>query len=152
MSDLPPPRWAPWCRPAVADERAGDLSVQPQIANGAVAAVSKGVAVGSGTYSLEVTALATSQVIKSPALAAATTVVGAVASPTDPGTLAGSLRRLSEQKTRLAAEKTDLAAAQERLRSQIITRFAGTESRVGASRATLSFLRNQIDAWNARSN
>ena len=76
----------------------------------------------------------------------------AVASPTDPGTLAGSLRRLSEQKTRLAAEKTDLAAAQDKLRSQMITRFAGTDARVGASRATLSFLKNQIDAWNSKSN
>ena len=76
----------------------------------------------------------------------------AVASPSDPGTLAGSLRRLTEQKTKLAAEKTDLAAAQEKLRSQLVTRFAGTDSRVGASRATLSFLQNQIAAWNAKSN
>ena len=76
----------------------------------------------------------------------------AVASPSDPGTLAGSLRRLSEQKNRLAAEKTDLAAAQEKLRAQMITRFAGTDSRVGASRATLSFLQNQIAAWNAKGN
>ena len=74
------------------------------------------------------------------------------ASPSDPGTLAGSLRRLAEQKTKLAAEKTDLAAAQEKLRSQMVTRFAGTDSRVGASRATLSLLQNQIAAWNAKSN
>ena len=73
----------------------------------------------------------------------------AAASTSDPGTLAGSLRRLSEQKTKLAAEKTDLAAAQDKLRAQMITRFAGTDARVGASRATLSFLKNQIDAWNA---
>ena len=32
--------------------------------------------------------------------------------------------------------------------AQMVTRFAGTDSRVGASRATLSFLKNQIDAWN----
>ena len=63
-------------------------------------------------------------------------------SPSDPGTLAGSLRRLSEQKTKLAAEKTDLAPAQDKLRAQMTTRFAGTDARVGASRATLSFLRN----------
>ena len=74
------------------------------------------------------------------------------ASPSDPGTLAGSLRRLAEHKTKLAAEKTDLAAAQEKLRAQMITRFAGTDSRVGASRATLSFLQNQIAAWNAPRN
>ena len=76
----------------------------------------------------------------------------ATASPSDPGTLAGSLRRLGEQKTKLAAEKTDLAAAQDKLRAQMITRFAGTDARVGASRATLSFLRNQIDAWNSKGN
>jgi flagellar hook-associated protein 2 len=73
-----------------------------------------------------------------------------VSSPTDPGTLAGSMRRLTDQKTKLATEKTDLAAAQEKLRSQLVTRFAGTDSRVGASRATLSFLQNQIAAWNAK--
>ena len=76
----------------------------------------------------------------------------AVASPGDPGTLAGSLRRLTDQKAKLASEKTDLAAAQEKLRSQLVTRFAGTDSRIGASRATLSFLQNQIAAWNAKSN
>ena len=75
----------------------------------------------------------------------------AVASPTDPGTLAGSLRRLAEQKTKLATQKTDLAAAQEKLRTQLVTRFAGTDTRVGNSRATLSFLQNQISAWNAKS-
>ena len=57
--------------------RTGDLSVQPQIANSAVAAVSRGAVGGSGTYTLEVTTLAASQIIKSPALAAATTPVGA---------------------------------------------------------------------------
>ncbi len=76
----------------------------------------------------------------------------AVASPTDPGTLAGSLRRLADQKTKLATEKTGLAAAQEKLRSQLVTRFAGTDTRMGNSRATLSFLQNQISAWNAKSN
>ena len=75
-----------------------------------------------------------------------------VASASDPGTLAGSLRRLTEQKTKLASEKTELAAAQESLRAQMVTRFAATDARVGASRATLSFLRNQIDAWNAPRN
>ena len=41
---------------AVGDRvRTGDLSVQPQIANSAVAAVSRGAVGGSGTYTLEVT-------------------------------------------------------------------------------------------------
>lgn len=73
----------------------------------------------------------------------------AVTVASDPGTLGGSLARLNAQKAKLAAEKLDLAEAQEKLRSQMITRFARTDTRVGASRATLSFLRNQIDAWNA---
>lgn len=57
--------------------RTGDLSSQPAIANGAVASVSRGVAAGSGSYSLEVTALATAQTLVSPAIASAITPVGA---------------------------------------------------------------------------
>jgi len=57
--------------------RAGDLSSQPDIANGAVASVSRGVGTGSGTYSLEVTALAAAQTLVSPALGSATAPVGA---------------------------------------------------------------------------
>ena len=69
----------------------------------------------------------------------------------DPGTLGGSISRYSALKTRLASEKTELAEAQEALRTRMVERFAATDSRVGASRATLSFLKNQIDAWNAQS-
>ncbi|WP_309622756.1 flagellar filament capping protein FliD [Novosphingobium sp.] len=75
-----------------------------------------------------------------------------VSSISDPGTLGGSLARLNAQKLKLATEKTDLAEAQEKLRAQFITRFAATDSRVGAARATLSFLKNQIAAWNNPSN
>ena len=70
----------------------------------------------------------------------------------NPGSLSGSLARLAARKTKLASEKVDLADAQEKLRAQMITRFAGTDTRVGASRATLSFLKNQIDAWNNSKN
>lgn len=71
---------------------------------------------------------------------------------TDPGTLGGSLARFNAQKAKLASEQMDLTEAQEKLRSQLVTRFARTDTRVGASRATLSFLQNQIDAWNAPRN
>lgn len=67
----------------------------------------------------------------------------------DPGTLGGSISRYSALKTQLASEKSELAEAQDKLRANLVRRFAGTDSRVGASRATLSFLKNQIDAWNA---
>lgn len=70
----------------------------------------------------------------------------------DPGTLAGSLNRLTAQKRELSEEATKLAEAQEKLRARLTRQFAGTDSRVAASKSTLSFLQNQIDAWNARSN
>ena len=75
-----------------------------------------------------------------------------VTAASNPGSLAGSLARLSARKTKLVSEKLSLADAQEKLRAQMVTRFAGTDARVGASRATLSFLKNQIDAWNNSNN
>lgn len=73
-------------------------------------------------------------------------------SPLDPGSLTGSLSRLAAQKTKLASEKSDLATAQETLRTSLTARFGKVDSRVGASRATLTFLQNQIDAWNGQKN
>ncbi|HEX4846906.1 MAG TPA: flagellar filament capping protein FliD [Novosphingobium sp.] len=68
----------------------------------------------------------------------------------DPGTLAGSLSRLTAQKRDLGEEAAKLAEAQEKLRSRLTQQFAGVDSRVAASKSTLSFLQNQIDAWNAQ--
>jgi flagellar hook-associated protein 2 len=68
----------------------------------------------------------------------------------NPGSLGGSVSRYSALKTRLGEEAADLADAQAALRAQLAKRFAATDSRVGASRGTLSFLQNQIDAWNAQ--
>jgi len=57
--------------------RTGDLSSQASVANPSVATASSPVgSTGSGTYSLEVFALAKSQTLASPAFAASTTVVG----------------------------------------------------------------------------
>ncbi len=71
---------------------------------------------------------------------------------TDPGTLAGSLTRLNAQKRSLAEEAGKLAEAQEKLRARLSVQFSGTEGRVTRSKSTLSFLQNQIDAWNAKGN
>ena len=71
-------------------------------------------------------------------------------SASDPGSLAGSISRYTSQKARVSTDQTKLAAQQEALRSSMVARFAATDTRVGASRATLSFLQNQIDAWNAK--
>jgi len=75
-----------------------------------------------------------------------------VSSITDPGSLAGSLSRLDGQKTKLAKEKTDLADAQEKLRARLATQFAGVDTRVGASKSTLSFLQNQVALWQNQKN
>src|SRR5690606_27814357 len=71
--------------------RMGDLSPQPQIANGSVAQVSlSGSRQPSGSYSLEVTALAKSQTLASPAYAAATDTVGSGTLTLRFGTVSGS--------------------------------------------------------------
>lgn len=70
----------------------------------------------------------------------------------NPGSLGGSLARFSAKKTDLGEERSKLAEAQETLRAQLAKRFATTDSRVGASRSTLSFLQGQIDSWNAGRN
>ena len=66
----------------------------------------------------------------------------------NPASLAGSLDRLNKQKTQLTEDQTKLAEKQEILRSQLIARFSATDTAVGASKSTLSFLKNQIAAWN----
>jgi flagellar hook-associated protein 2 len=68
----------------------------------------------------------------------------------DPGTLAGSIARYTQQKTKTAAELAGLAEKQEAFRAQMTKRFAASDSRVGGLRSTLSFIQNQIDSWNAQ--
>lgn len=70
----------------------------------------------------------------------------------DPGSLAGSIARYTARKAKAAEDQANLADAQERLRTRLATQFAATDSRVTASKSTLSFLQNQIDAWNAQRN
>jgi flagellar hook-associated protein 2 len=75
-----------------------------------------------------------------------------VSTTANPGSLGGSLSRLTARKTALTQEQTELGEAQEALRAQLARRFAGTDSRVGNSRSTLSFLQGQIDSWNGGRN
>ena len=70
----------------------------------------------------------------------------------DPGSLAGSVVRYTSQKTSVTADKTKLADQQEALRTTLVARFAAADSRIGTSKSTLSFLQNQIAAWNKSTN
>ena len=70
----------------------------------------------------------------------------------DPGTLAGSIARYQSQSQQLSRDLTKLAEQQETLRASMVARFAKADSRVAASKSTLSFLQSQIDVWNAQGN
>ncbi|WP_353226622.1 flagellar filament capping protein FliD [Novosphingobium sp.] len=69
---------------------AGQLSASPQIANSQVATVSAGTVPGSGTATLEVTALAQGQTLASPSVSAATSDFGSGSLTIAFGTVSGS--------------------------------------------------------------
>lgn len=75
-----------------------------------------------------------------------------VTAAADPGSLTGSVSRYTARKTQLSDDKAKLADQQEALRARLATQFAGVDGRVSTSRSTLSFLQNQIAAWNASKN
>ncbi|MDE2621521.1 MAG: flagellar filament capping protein FliD, partial [Sphingomonadales bacterium] len=64
--------------------------------------------------------------------------------------LAASIARYTKQKTQAASDLSALATKQEAFRQQLVTRFATTQTAVSASTSTLTFLKNQIDAWNSK--
>ena len=70
------------------------------------------------------------------------------ASTDDPGTLAGSIARYTGQAQRVTDQLADIAEQQDRLRSQMVKQFSGSDRSVSASQSTLAFLKNQIAAWN----
>lgn len=70
----------------------------------------------------------------------------------NPGSLGASLTRLAAQQNAVKDDLATIAEKQEALRANLSKRFAVADSRVGASRSTLSFLQGQIDAWNAQRN
>jgi len=75
-----------------------------------------------------------------------------MASSSDANSLAASITRYTAQKTRVKTDLSGLADKQEALRVQLVSRFASTQTAVSASTSTLSFLKNQIDAWNTSKN
>ena len=73
-------------------------------------------------------------------------------STSDPGALGGSISRYTKLKTQVSTQQDDISTKQEALRTQLVSRFAKMNSNVGSSKSTLSFLQNQIDAWNNSKN
>lgn len=74
------------------------------------------------------------------------------AAVSNPASLAGSISRMTKQKTQLSEEQLKLTEKQETLRAQLVARFSSADSQVGASKSTLSFLKNQIQVWNNSNN
>lgn len=72
-----------------------------------------------------------------------------MASSTNAGSLTASINRYTAMRTRLSDQSSDLAEKQEALRATMVSRFAKLDTRLSASKSTLSFLQGQIDAWNA---
>lgn len=68
----------------------------------------------------------------------------------DPGSLAGSIARYTSQSSQITRDLEKLADQQETLRANMVARFAKADTRVAASKSTLSFLQSQIDIWNSQ--
>ena len=73
-------------------------------------------------------------------------------SASDPGSLAGSIARYGGLQTKLGTQRTTLASQQDKLRTQLITQFAHSNSIVASSKSTLTYLQNQATASANRSN
>ncbi|MXP13660.1 hypothetical protein GRI44_02685 [Altererythrobacter confluentis] len=70
----------------------------------------------------------------------------------NPGTLAGSVARYTRSAQQIDDQLAKITEQQDALRAQLTTQFARTDRNVAASQSTLSFLKNQIAAWNADRN
>lgn len=70
----------------------------------------------------------------------------------NPTSLAGTISKLTAQKTQVTDDQAKLADQQETLRQQLMARFSVADSLITSSKSTLNFLTNQIAAWNKSSN
>ena len=67
----------------------------------------------------------------------------------DANSLASSIKRYEGQAQKVTEMTAEIAEKQEALRLQMVARFAKADARVAASQSTMSFLQQQIDAWNS---
>ena len=67
---------------------------------------------------------------------------------TNPGTLGGSVLRYEAQVERNEEKLEKIAEQQENMRQRLTRDLIAAETRISSSQSTLSFLQQQIDAWN----
>jgi flagellar hook-associated protein 2 len=65
-----------------------------------------------------------------------------------PGSLGSAIDKYTKLKSTLADQRSALVTQQDQVRSRLIKQFASTNSLVATSKSTLSYLQNQIAAWN----
>lgn len=68
----------------------------------------------------------------------------------DPGSLAGSVTRYEAQIARNDERLAGIAEQQENLRARLTTQLVAAERQISGSQSTLSFLEQQIAAWNSQ--
>ncbi len=138
-------------------------TIMPNAAAGAPSTLADlGLVVGKdGTYTLDSTKLQ-SALTKNPSAVAAMFTDGlygiygtlenmsiAISSTTDPGSLAGSVTTYTAQQTSLTSRQSQIASQQSAMQASLISQFATANSSVAQSKSTLSYLQNQIAAWNS---
>ncbi len=113
-----------------------------------------------GTYTLDTTKLATALQNSPSGVAAMFTkgvngvyatvnkMVSALTTTTDPGSLAGSVSRYTTLQSSITNQQSSLATLQSQLQTRLTTQYAATDATVATYNSTLSYLKQQIAAWN----
>lgn len=68
----------------------------------------------------------------------------------NPGSLAASIQRYTGMKKDIVENRTTIDDASQRLRDRLTQQFSVADSRVAGFKSTMTFLENQIAAWNAK--
>ena len=71
--------------------------------------------------------------------------------PSSPASLAGSITTYTAQQTKVSDQQAKLTTQEQMVQTRLIAQFAAADTNVGNSKSTLSFLQDQIAAWNAKS-
>ena len=70
----------------------------------------------------------------------------------NPGSLAGSVSRYTSQQSRISEQDAKAVEQQEVLRARLTKQFTAADTRINASKSTLSFLQAQVALWNKSDN
>ncbi|MDE1915768.1 MAG: flagellar filament capping protein FliD [Sphingomonadales bacterium] len=143
-----------------------NMVIMPNAASGAPKTLSDlGLAINKdGTYTLDTTKLATVLSTNANDVAAMFTkgvngiygtvnsMVSALTTSTDPGSLTGSVTRYTTLQSSLTAQQTALATQQSSLQDRLVAQYAATDATVATYNSTLTYLKAQIAAWNNTNN